>query len=84
MVIKLAGNDVTFVHKANAAGLAVQALSDWRIRSSEDGGLLLSFTNIVSESMARQVAQQLRSALINNPEAGLRGPIRLVTGGKIP
>ncbi|MBE8031766.1 aminotransferase class I/II-fold pyridoxal phosphate-dependent enzyme, partial [Escherichia coli] len=63
MVIKLAGNDVTFVHKANAAGLAVQALSDWRIRSSEDGGLLLSFTNIVSESMARQVAQQLRSAL---------------------
>lgn len=63
MVIKLAGDDVTLVHKANASGLAVQALSDWRICSSGEGGLLLSFTNIVSENMAQQVAQQLRCAL---------------------
>ncbi|HBY5276578.1 TPA: PLP-dependent aminotransferase family protein, partial [Klebsiella pneumoniae] len=54
---------IAHARKANAAGLAVQALSDWRIRSSGEGGLLLSFTNIVNEGMARQVAQQLRKAL---------------------
>ncbi|EFA5512223.1 PLP-dependent aminotransferase family protein [Escherichia coli] len=64
MVIRMIGDDIAHARKANAAGLAVQALSDWRIRSSGEGGLLLSFTNIVNEGMARQVAQQLRKALI--------------------
>ena len=63
MVISMVGDDIVHARKANAAGLAVQALSDWRICSSGEGGLLLSFTNIVSESMAQQVAQQLRGAL---------------------
>lgn len=63
MVIRMMGDDIAHARKANAAGLAVQALSDWRIRSSGEGGLLLSFTNIVNEGMARQVAQQLRKAL---------------------
>ncbi|MDU7285290.1 MAG: PLP-dependent aminotransferase family protein, partial [Escherichia coli] len=63
MVIRMIGDDIAHARKANAAGLAVQALSDWRIRSSGEGGLLLSFTNIVNEGMARQVAQQLRKAL---------------------
>lgn len=55
---------------------AVQALSDWRIRSSGEGGLLLSFTNIVNEGMARQVAQQLRKALLKTPKP-LRGQRRV-------
>ncbi|EFN9757396.1 PLP-dependent aminotransferase family protein [Escherichia marmotae] len=63
MVISMMGDDIAYARKANAAGLAVQALSTWRIRSTGKGGLLLSFTNIVSESMAQQVAQQLRDAL---------------------
>lgn len=63
MVISMVGDDIFHARKANTAGLAVQALSDWRIRSSGKGGLLLSFTNIISESMAQQVAQQLRRAL---------------------
>lgn len=34
MVIRMIGDDIAHARKANAAGLAVQALSDWRIRSS--------------------------------------------------
>ncbi len=78
MVIRMIGDDIAHARKANAAGLAVQALSDWRIRSSGESGLLLSFTNIVNEAMARQVAQQLRKALkLKNPEARIRGQRRV-------
>ena len=49
----------------------MQALSDWRIRSSGEGGLLLFVYNIVNEGMARQVAQQLRKALmLKTPKPG--------------
>ncbi len=73
MVIRMIGDDIAHARKANAAGLAVQALSDWRIRSSGEGGLLLSFTNIVNEGMARQVAQQLRKSLTKNPGSRASG-----------
>ena len=56
------GDDVALVRKANQAGLAVQALSRWRI-TSEGKGILLSFTNISSAEMAQQAAYQLRMAL---------------------
>lgn len=63
MVISVEGDDVSLVEKANRAGLAVQALSRWRIREKAPGGLLLSFTNITSAAMAKQVARQLRQVI---------------------
>ena len=45
------------------AGLAVQALSDWRIRHAGEGGLLMSFTNIRSPAMADGLARRLREAI---------------------
>ncbi|PLP39052.1 DNA-binding transcriptional regulator, partial [Klebsiella pneumoniae] len=45
------------------AGLAVLALSDWRIRHAGEGGLLMSFTNIRSPAMADGLARRLREAI---------------------
>ncbi|MDX8925125.1 PLP-dependent aminotransferase family protein, partial [Salmonella enterica] len=63
LVIEVEGDDKAQVAKANQAGLAVQALSRWRVVSSGKGGILLSFTNITSAGMAKQVAWQLRQAI---------------------
>ena len=63
LVITVDGDDVALVRKANQAGLAVQALSRWRITSEGKGGILLSFTNISSVEMAQQAAYQLRMSL---------------------
>ncbi|EMY1306207.1 PLP-dependent aminotransferase family protein [Salmonella enterica subsp. enterica serovar Braenderup] len=63
LVIEVEGDDKAQVAKANQAGLAVQALSRWRVVSSGKGGILLSFTNITSAVMAKQVAWQLRQAI---------------------
>ncbi len=63
LVIEVEGDDKAQVAKANQAGLAVQALSRWRVVSSGKGGILLSFTNITSAGMAKQVACQLRQAI---------------------
>ena len=63
LVITVDGDDVALVRKANQAGLAVQALSRWRITSAGKGGILLSFTNISSVEMAQQAAYQLRMSL---------------------
>lgn len=63
LVMSVDGDDVALVRKANQAGLAVQALSRWRITSEGKGGILLSFTNISSAEMAQQAAYQLRMAL---------------------
>ncbi|WFW61357.1 PLP-dependent aminotransferase family protein [Citrobacter freundii] len=63
LVISVSGEDTALVRKANQAGLAVQALSQWRITSTGEGGILLSFTNIPSVEMARQAARQLRLAI---------------------
>lgn len=61
-MIAVEGDDIAPVRKANEAGLAVQALSRWRVKSSGQGGMLLSFTNITSPEMASQVVQRLRRA----------------------
>lgn len=62
LVIAVEGDDVATVRKANEAGLAVQALSRWRVKSAGQGGMLLSFTNITSPEMASEVATRLRRA----------------------
>ena len=63
LVMLVSGEDTVLVRKANLAGLAVQALTDWRITSTGKGGILLSFTNIRSVEMAQQAAYQLRLAM---------------------
>lgn len=62
LVIAVEGDDVATVRKANEAGLAVQALSRWRVKPAGQGGMLLSFTNITSPEMASEVATRLRRA----------------------
>jgi GntR family transcriptional regulator/MocR family aminotransferase len=61
--MSVTGEDTVLVRKANQVGLAVQALSQWRITSTGKGGILLSFTNIHSAEMAQQTARQLRLAI---------------------
>lgn len=63
LVITVDGDDIAPVRKANEAGLAVQAPSLWRLNTSGMGGILLSFTNIASPEIARQVAKRLRQAI---------------------
>jgi len=41
----------------------VQALSDWRMVSRGEGGILMSFTNLTSQAMALKAAKQLRDAI---------------------
>jgi GntR family transcriptional regulator/MocR family aminotransferase len=63
LVMRVSGDDRAWVAKARQAGLAVQALSDWRMVSKGEGGILMSFTNLTSQVLARQVAKQLREAI---------------------
>ncbi|MDM3067066.1 PLP-dependent aminotransferase family protein [Citrobacter sp. CK180] len=70
LVVAVDADDRLLTAKANQAGLAVQALSRWRLKSEGRGGLLLSFTNITSAEMAKQVARQLREAITDTPSAG--------------
>lgn len=63
LVITVDGDDIAPVRKANEAGLAVQALSRWRLNTSGMGGIVLSFTNIASPEIACQVAMRLRQAI---------------------
>ena len=70
LVVAVDADDRLLTAKANQAGLAVQALSRWRLQSEGRGGLLLSFTNITSAGMAKQVARQLREAITDTPSAG--------------
>ncbi|MEB2704666.1 PLP-dependent aminotransferase family protein [Citrobacter koseri] len=70
LVVAVDADDRLLTTKANQAGLAVQALSRWRLKSEGRGGLLLSFTNITSAEMAKQVARQLREAITDTPSAG--------------
>lgn len=56
-------DDITLAERARAAGLAVQALSQWRIASSPESGLLMGFTNIIDHEMAQNLAGRLEIAL---------------------
>lgn len=48
-----------FAAAAQAHGLAVQALSHWRIRKSARGGLLMGFANITGADNAMVLARRL-------------------------
>lgn len=61
--MSVSGDDRLLARRAVVAGLAVQALSDWRIRHAGVGGLLMSFTNIRSPAMADGLARRLREAI---------------------
>lgn len=63
MVVRVKDDDRQLALRGRQAGLAVQALSDWRINSRGEGGLLMSFTNLTSAEMAREVVCKLRLAL---------------------
>lgn len=63
MVVKVSGDDRQLVMRARQAGLAVQALSDWRMDSRGEGALLMSFTNLTSAEMASEVGRKLYLAL---------------------
>jgi len=66
MVIDIRSDDRALVARANKAGLAVEALSDWRILHPGPGGLLLTFTNISSFNMARHLVALLNKAITEN------------------
>lgn len=63
LVVPVTGDDRVLAKKAAAAGLAVQALSDWRMEHKGECGLLMSFTNIATPEQAKKQARALREAL---------------------
>ncbi|MCS3432407.1 PLP-dependent aminotransferase family protein [Klebsiella sp. BIGb0407] len=63
MVIDIRSDDRALVARANKAGLAVDALSGWRLQHPGSGGLLLGFTNISSFKMAQDYVALLRKAI---------------------
>ena len=65
LVITVNGDDRALAVKARQAGLSVQALSDWRMQSRGEGGLLVSFTNLTSLAMATEAVRLLKVALFS-------------------
>lgn len=63
MVIDTHSDDKALVFRINKAGLAVDALSHWRIQHPGPGGILLCFTNISSFKMAQHWVELLRRAI---------------------
>jgi GntR family transcriptional regulator / MocR family aminotransferase len=56
-------NDKLLAAAAQAAGLAVQAVSNWRIRKSPQGGLLMGFANFATAEEATAAVRRLRRVL---------------------
>lgn len=56
-------NDKILTAAAGTKGLAVQALSDWRLRKSSQGGLLMGFANFATTEEAMASVRRLRAAL---------------------
>lgn len=63
MVVAVEGDDRAMAYQARRAGLAVQAVSDWRIANNGQAGLIMSFTNIISQKMAQQQVAALKEAI---------------------
>lgn len=63
LVMSVEGDDRELAVRGRRAGLAVQALSDWRMNSQGASGVLMSFTNISSPAMAQQQAKMLQLAI---------------------
>lgn len=56
-------NDKALAAAAQACGLAVQALSNWRMRRSPQGGLLMGFANFATAKEAAAAVRRLRDVL---------------------
>jgi GntR family transcriptional regulator/MocR family aminotransferase len=63
LVVNISGDDRLQARRARDAGLAVQAVNDWRIHGSGAAGLIMSFTNITSQAMANEQVLALKRAL---------------------
>lgn len=63
MLIEIDADDRALAARAHQAGLAVNALNDWRLMHSGSAGLLLGFTNITSLDMARRSVALLCQAI---------------------
>lgn len=56
-------DDKTLIAAAEAKGLAVQALSDWRLQASPRGGLLMGFANFATAEESVAAVRCLREVL---------------------
>lgn len=56
-------SDKTLAAAAEARGLAVHALSDWRLRKSSQGGLLMGFANFATAEEAAASVRRLGAVL---------------------
>lgn len=56
-------NDKLLAEAAQSQGLAVQALSHWRLRRSRQGGLLMGFAGFMTEAQAVTAVQRLKMAI---------------------
>ena len=63
LVVAVEGDDRAMALRARRAGLAVQAVNDWRIAHRGPAGLIMSFTNIVSQKIAQQQVAALAEAI---------------------
>ena len=61
--LKRAQNDKRIAAAAEASGLAIAALSDWRIRRSTQTGLLMGFANFANVDAAGDAVLRLRAVL---------------------
>ncbi|MCZ8286741.1 MAG: PLP-dependent aminotransferase family protein, partial [Bacteroidia bacterium] len=58
-------SDKAVTAAAEAKGLAVQALSDWRMRKSSQGGLLMGFANFATPDEAAAAVRRLKAVMAN-------------------
>ncbi|EMH4163566.1 PLP-dependent aminotransferase family protein [Pluralibacter gergoviae] len=63
LMMPVRGSDRALAARGRAAGLAVQALSDWRLVSDGPGALLMGFTNMTDAQMAQGLAKKLIAAI---------------------
>lgn len=59
-------SDKTLAAAAEARGLAVQALSNWRLRKSSQGGLLMGFANFATPEDAVASVRRLGALLVKH------------------
>ncbi|WP_419795325.1 PLP-dependent aminotransferase family protein [Pseudomonas palleroniana] len=61
--LEVAVSDQAVAEAANAAGLAVQALSVWTLGAHREQGLLMGFTNVATAQQASELALLLRGVI---------------------
>lgn len=63
LLVAVKGDDRAMASRARKAGLAVQAVNDWRMGSIGSAGLIMSFTNILTQEMADTQVSALKAAI---------------------